>query len=69
MELDLHFVREKVQEKFLRVQHVPATEQLADILTKAISRPHFDTIRNKLKIISLGVLELRGTVRNTNIRQ
>ena len=34
MELDLFFVREKVLTKQLNVVHVPAIDQLADILTK-----------------------------------
>ncbi|PNX69458.1 putative copia-type protein, partial [Trifolium pratense] len=34
IELDIHFVREKVLSKHLNVLHVPASDQLADPLTK-----------------------------------
>jgi len=36
-ELDLHFVRDVVQQKLLSVMHIPARLQLADILTKPLS--------------------------------
>jgi histone deacetylase 1/2 len=52
MELDLHFVREKVIAKNLHVLHVPATAQLADPLTKPLSPANYDTIRSKLKVFS-----------------
>ncbi|KAL6332879.1 hypothetical protein AAG906_019391 [Vitis piasezkii] len=37
MELDLYFVREKVMERKLVVNHVPAEDQIADVLTKPLS--------------------------------
>jgi hypothetical protein len=52
MELDIHFVREKVLNKQLQVLHVPAVEQLADPLTKPLSPSNFATIRSKLKVFS-----------------
>ena len=41
IELDLFFVREKVLRKQLQVVHVPAADQRADILTKALSPSNF----------------------------
>jgi histone deacetylase 1/2 len=52
IELDIHFVREKVLSKQLTVLHVPAPDQLADSLTKPVSLSSFDSIRTKLKVIS-----------------
>jgi hypothetical protein len=52
IELDIHFVREKVLSKQLTVLHVPAADQLADSLTKPVSLSSFDSIRTKLKVIS-----------------
>ena len=46
MELDLYFVREKVIEKTLRVQHLPSQDQIADIHTKPLSQGFFITLRN-----------------------
>ncbi|KAK8951433.1 hypothetical protein KSP39_PZI003591 [Platanthera zijinensis] len=36
IEVDCHFIREKVQMKKLELKHVPGTDQVADILTKAL---------------------------------
>ncbi|KAK8947922.1 hypothetical protein KSP40_PGU012734 [Platanthera guangdongensis] len=38
IEVDCHFVREKVQSEELKLEHVPASGQVADILTKALPR-------------------------------
>ena len=51
MEMDLFFVREKVLTKKLNVVHVPAIDQLADILTKALSPALFLLFRSKLRVV------------------
>ena len=51
MELDLFFVREKVLTKQINVVHVPALDQLADILTKALSPTTFLLYRFKLRVV------------------
>nr|KYP75334.1 Copia protein [Cajanus cajan] len=51
MELDLFFVREKVAANSLHVVHVPAIDQYADILTKALSPSRFCELRTKLKLV------------------
>lgn len=48
IELDHHFIRERVLNGQLSVGHVPSTSQLADIFTKLLSQPHFEFFRNKL---------------------
>uniref|UniRef100_A0A803P493 Reverse transcriptase Ty1/copia-type domain-containing protein n=1 Tax=Cannabis sativa TaxID=3483 RepID=A0A803P493_CANSA len=65
IELDLYFVRERILSKQLIVKHTPAHDQIADILTKAVSSPRFPFLRDKLSLASLaqpfslrGVLEL-----------
>jgi len=50
MELDLFFVREKVLQKQLLIQHIPATQQLADALTKPLSSSSFLDYRSKLNV-------------------
>lgn len=50
-ELDLFFVREKVLEKQIQVVHVPAIDQKADILTKALTPPNFATYRSMLRVV------------------
>ena len=51
MELDLFFVREKVLTKQPNVVHVPAVDQLTNILTKALSSSSFLMFRSKLKVV------------------
>ncbi|KAK2448711.1 hypothetical protein QL285_007961 [Trifolium repens] len=53
LELDIHFVRDKDLSKKLQVLHVPASDQLADPLTKPLSSTNFADLRSKLKVFSL----------------
>lgn len=52
MEMDIHFVREKVVSQALSVHHVAAMDQLADTLTKPISSSQFAIQRSKLNVCS-----------------
>lgn len=51
--LDYHFVRENVQSGALRVTHVSTKDQLADALTKPLSRPRFLELFNKIGVHQL----------------
>lgn len=64
IELDIHFVRDKVQAKLIELRHVPSVDQIADILTKPLGNQFFSKLRNKLGVISLSSLELRGSVKH-----
>ncbi|PNX77666.1 putative copia-type protein, partial [Trifolium pratense] len=48
LELDIHFVREKVVAKALHIQHVPGSDQIA--LTKPLPTSRFLALRDKLKV-------------------
>ena len=50
--LDYHFVRNQVQRGALAVSHVNTRDQLADALTKPLTRVRFIEIRNKLGVVS-----------------
>ncbi|XP_074277246.1 uncharacterized protein LOC141600888 [Silene latifolia] len=50
IELDIHFVREKVQVGSVRVLHVPAAYQYADIFTKGLPRFLFHRFRSSLSV-------------------
>lgn len=52
LELDIHFVREKVVANELQVMHVPAASQIADALTKPLSSSLFCATRAKLNVCS-----------------
>ena len=46
--LDYHFVRQQVQSGFVRVTHVSSNDQLADIMTKPLSRARFNSMTIKI---------------------
>ena len=48
IELDIHFVREKVSVGDVRVLHIPSTRQLADIFTKGLPTALFEEFRSNL---------------------
>lgn len=50
IEIDVHFVREKVLAKVLQVGHVPSADQIADIFTKPLGEARFLLLRNRLRL-------------------
>lgn len=50
LEGDFLFVRDLVKKGLLLVAHVSTKDQLADILTKPLSRLEFGRLRNKIGI-------------------
>ncbi|XP_071705244.1 uncharacterized mitochondrial protein AtMg00810-like [Rutidosis leptorrhynchoides] len=52
IELDIHFVREKVAKGQVRILHVPTRYQIADIFTKGLPRLLFEEFRSSLGIRS-----------------
>lgn len=48
IELDYHFVRERVAKGTYKVAFVSTQNQIADIFTKGLSRLRFDVLRSKL---------------------
>jgi hypothetical protein len=51
IEIDIHFVREKVTLGQVRVLHVPSTAQFADIFTKGLATQPFTDIRFSLNVV------------------
>ncbi|XP_071699092.1 secreted RxLR effector protein 161-like [Rutidosis leptorrhynchoides] len=50
IDIDYHFIRELVSSGKLVTQFVPITLQLADIFTKSLPKPLFDSFRTKLRV-------------------
>lgn len=61
IELDIHFVREKVALGHVRVLHVPTGQQYADVMTKGLPTSAFQEFRSSL-CVRPPTLKLRGGV-------
>lgn len=65
IEIDYHFVRERVAANRLKVRFISTKDQLADIFTKGLSSHRFQLLRNKLSIHSCP-FNLQGSVKTTS---
>jgi hypothetical protein len=52
VELDIHFVRERVALGQFRILQIPTQHQIADVMTKELPTPLFQDFRNSLCIKS-----------------
>ena len=65
IDIDCHFIRERVQSRLLRLIHVRTHHQLADLMTKPLVTQSFKIIMSKLGIKDIyfptlgGVLEIK----------
>lgn len=64
IEVDFHFVREKVSSGSLSIRYVPSHLQLADIFTKSLTRFVHVNLRTKLGMGFSSPPNLRGDVKN-----
>lgn len=56
VEIDIHFVREKVRLGHIRVLHVPSCVQYVDIFTKGLPKHLFPEFRASLRVRSTAAL-------------
>ncbi|GJV49286.1 putative RNA-directed DNA polymerase [Tanacetum coccineum] len=52
VEIEYHFIREKVAQGDLRVQHISTHDQIADIFTKPLPTPRFLFLIFKLQVVA-----------------
>jgi histone deacetylase 1/2 len=50
IEIDFHFVRERVSQKLLQIKFISSKDQLADIFTKPLPLPMFEVCRRNLNL-------------------
>ncbi|GMP84490.1 hypothetical protein CsSME_00037998 [Camellia sinensis var. sinensis] len=62
IEVDCHFVQEKVVAKKLILKYIHANDQIAEVFTKALSTSKFQLLKNKLMIHS-PLIRLKGMIR------
>lgn len=63
IELDIHFVRDKVLGKELEVRYVPSSYQIVDVLIKGLSHSRFIFLKDKLGVTTVPS-GLRGSVKS-----
>lgn len=52
VEINCHFVRDKVTKGELQVNFISTKDQIADIFTKPLVSPRFTLLRGKLNVVS-----------------
>ncbi|GAA0153218.1 transmembrane signal receptor [Lithospermum erythrorhizon] len=53
VEVDRHFIKEKIENKIIKIEYVHTGQQLADILTKGLSELSFNVLLGKLGLIDI----------------
>ena len=53
VEVDRHFIKEKIDGGIISIEYIPTSQQLADILTKGLTGQVFDQLVNKLGLINI----------------
>ena len=50
IDVSYHFTRERIATKEIKVNYVPSTENLADVMTKPLPRVPFEKFRDRLGV-------------------
>ena len=53
IEIDRHFISEKVNNGIVQLSYVPTKQQIADVLTKALPRVSSDELNSKLGLYNI----------------
>lgn len=63
IEIDCHFIREKLQQDLIIVKYVPIQDQLADVLNKSLPRYQHEYLLCKLGVLNIfSPPSLKGSV-------
>ena len=66
IELDYHFVREKVAMGTLTTRHISSSSQPADVFTKPLAKDAFQKFRSKLGVLPSSHISLRRHIKEYN---
>lgn len=58
IDLNCHFIQDRIEQKQLNVQHVPSYDQTVNILTKHLSPEPLQFLRGKLSGTSFEVVQI-----------
>jgi Reverse transcriptase (RNA-dependent DNA polymerase) len=64
IEIDCHYIREKIQSKEIETPYIPSQNQLADIFTKSLTKFQFQNILSNLGSFNIYEPNLRGSVKD-----
>ena len=53
IEIDCHFIREKIQDGVIKTFHVPTRHQIADFFTKALGHKQFHYLLSKMNLVNI----------------
>lgn len=53
IEIDFHFVREKISQGLIKTKYVPTQDQTVDILTKGLTRTLHEYLDFKLRMVNI----------------
>ncbi|KAG5060137.1 hypothetical protein JHK87_001166 [Glycine soja] len=53
IEIDCHFIRDKIQDGSVATEYVPSTEQVVDVFTKSLGKESFLTMKCKLGVLDI----------------
>ena len=68
VEIDYHFIREKVCNNDIKVQHVSTVDQIADVFTKGQTAQRFQYLTSKLMVCQ-NPINLRGVLDCQNLQK
>lgn len=69
IELDVHFIREKVLNKQVEIRYVPSEWNIVDVLTKPLAYNFFNCYRDKLNVVPRPLSLRRGFEIANNIQR
>ena len=53
IEIDCHFIQEKIQDGVIKTFHVPTRHQIADFFTKALGHKQFHYLLSKMNLLNI----------------
>lgn len=60
VEVDRHFIKEKIEEGVISMTYVPTSQQTTDLLTKGLVKPVFEKLVDKLGMFNVFFVQLEG---------
>jgi len=67
IEVDNHFIREKVTNRKIQLRYISTFDQIEDIVTKGLATNRFHFLRDKLPAVP--PISLRGGVKDTSLHK